>query len=109
MVSVLFAALMVFGYVWRKGYKEAEGSFVLFCTLGGLEYFYGFFGISLFSVTLCISLSGPYSARAQQKAIGGRRYFSDERRLAFFFLKFISTRWHIIPGLLLCFLVSSDP
>ncbi|MEK7097814.1 MAG: hypothetical protein AAB906_03130, partial [Patescibacteria group bacterium] len=66
----LFAALMVFGYVWRKkGYKEAEGSFVLFCTLGGFGVFLWFLWNQLIFGDALYFAFGPYSARAQQKQL----------------------------------------
>jgi len=65
-----FAAMMVFGYVWkRKGYKAAEGNFVLFCTLGGFGIFLWFLWNQLIFGDALYFAFGPYSARAQQKQL----------------------------------------
>ncbi|MEK7066570.1 MAG: hypothetical protein AAB965_03325, partial [Patescibacteria group bacterium] len=66
----LFAALMVFGYVWkRRGYKAAEGNFILFCTLGGFGIFLWFLWNQLIFGDALYFAFGPYSARAQQKQL----------------------------------------
>lgn len=66
----LFAALMVLGYVWkRKGYKAAEGNFILFCTLGGFGIFLWFLWNQLIFDDALYFAFGPYSARAQQKQL----------------------------------------
>lgn len=65
-----FAAMIVLGYVWkRKGYKAAEGNFVLFCTLGGFGIFLWFLWNQLIFGDALYFAFGPYSARAQQKQL----------------------------------------
>src|SRR3989344_1995120 len=62
-----FASMMVLGYVWkRKGYKTAEGNFVLFCTLGGFGIFLWFLWNQLIFGDALYFAFGPYSARSQQ-------------------------------------------
>ncbi len=64
---LFFAALLIVIYVWKKkGYKVAEGKFVLFCTLGGFGIFlWVVWNLLIFGDPLYFAF-GPYSAHAQQ-------------------------------------------
>lgn len=66
----IFAALLVSAYIWgKRGYKVAEGTFFLFCTLGGFGIFLWFLWNKLIFGDALYFAFGPYSARAQQKQL----------------------------------------
>jgi hypothetical protein len=65
-----YAALLVIIHAWRKqGYKRAEGSFFLFCTLAGFGIFLWLvWNAAIFKDPLYFAF-GPYSAHAQQEQL----------------------------------------
>jgi hypothetical protein len=63
----LYGALLIVIYALKKrGYKMAEGLFVLFCTLAGFGIFLWFGWNALIFKDPLYFATGPYSAKAQQ-------------------------------------------
>lgn len=78
------AAALVAWRTWRKhGYKTAEGTVVLFCTLGGFGIFlWLFWNLMIFKDPLYFAL-GPYSAHAQQSQLEAAGVLSTKHNLPF--------------------------
>ncbi len=61
------AGMLIVAHVWRnKGYRTAEGTFILFCTLAGLGVFLWLLWNALIFKDPLYFAFGPYSAHAQQ-------------------------------------------
>lgn len=62
-----FAAMLVAFHTWRqRGYKVAEGVFILFCTMGGFGIFLWLLWNQLIFKDALYFALGPFSAHAQQ-------------------------------------------
>lgn len=66
---LMTAELVLLQSYFKKGYKAAEGIFVLFCTLGGLGIFLWFLWNQLIFNDAFFFVLGPYSAHAQQQQL----------------------------------------
>lgn len=62
-------ALILFHTIRKHGYKQAEGIFVLFCTLGGFGIVLWLIWNQLIFKDALYFAFGPYSANAQQKML----------------------------------------
>ena len=65
-----YATLLIFIQIWKKkNYAEAEGSTILFLTLGGLGIFLWFLWNQLIFKDALYFMFGPFSAHAQQQQL----------------------------------------
>ncbi len=67
---LFFAAFLILARIWRRrGFSQAEGTFILFCTLGGFGVFLWLLWNQLIFKDALYFAFGPFSARAQQKQL----------------------------------------
>lgn len=65
----------------RKGYKRAEGAFVLFCTLGGFGIFLWLLWNQLIFGDALYFAFGPFSAHAQQEQLDAAGVLESKKNL----------------------------
>ncbi|MFA9288652.1 MAG: hypothetical protein ACEQSA_02120 [Weeksellaceae bacterium] len=75
-------AMIVTIFIWKKsGYKAAEGTFLLFCTLGGFGVIlWLLWNLIIFGDPLYFAF-GPYSAHAQQTQLADAGILATEHNL----------------------------
>lgn len=84
-IFMVITGLVTTTSFFKKGFKAAEGTFLLFATLGGLGIFLWFAWNYLIFGDPLFSFFGPYSAYAQQKQI----YDAGE----------LITKWNIVNSI----------
>lgn len=109
------ATVLIVTHVWReKGYRAAEGIFVLFCTLAGFGVFlWLLWNMLIFGDPLYFAF-GPYSAHTQQTQLEGAGVLATKWNMAlslktyFYALAYNSTAFVMVLGFLGAFALWLD-
>lgn len=83
LLLAIAAVLVTIRAYFAKGYKTAEGMFLMFCTLAGLGVILWFVWNQLIFKDFLYFALGPYSARAQQKQLEDAGVLATKGNLLF--------------------------
>lgn len=88
---LLFSTFLILTYVWyKKGYKVAEGTVVLFCTLSGVGILLWFIWNQLIFNDALYFIFGPYSAYRQQSQLEAAGVLATKNNLPFSLLIYLN-------------------
>lgn len=100
-----YSAGLVVYHVWKnRGYKPAEGMFILFCTLGGFGIFLWLLWNQLIFKDALYFAFGPFSAHSQQNQLESAGVLMTKKNLAlslqvyFYAMIYNSTAYVVLLG-----------